>query len=291
MIDQDSAILSIDAGGTFFKYALFSNEGVQLCDIGKIPVNSKGTSEEFFHSYENVFSAAKSICKLCGVGVSTPGPFDYANGISLMEHKFEAIYRLPLKDKLIKILGENIPFWFCSDSNAFLMGAIRDTNYQEHNCIGITIGTGLGFSATEKGKILTNPQGGPVDRLFCSPCRDGILEDYISGKGIVRLYRELGGSNTFADAKAIGEACKVDPIATQTYREAGVLLARGLMPMVEKYRAEVVLLGGQVSKSFELMEDGMKTILPNSILIEKAKQIDLAPLQGVLDFDPRRIMT
>ncbi len=61
------------------------------------------------------------------------------------------------------------------------------------NAAVVTLGTGLGFAISENGKVLCNELGGPFLSIFKLPYGDGILEDYTSKRGVLKIYKELSG--------------------------------------------------------------------------------------------------
>ncbi|MDR0902209.1 MAG: ROK family protein [Opitutaceae bacterium] len=193
------AILAIDAGGTFFKSALVLPSGEILAgSLRSAPVDSQGAAAGVIAAYAGVLKnaladAAAAGLRVAAVGVSTPGPFDYENCTSLMTHKFAAIRGVNLRDALGGAVPEirGVPLRFFSDANVFMLGEQRRGAARGHaNAVGVTLGTGVGFGCMAGGKILDNGRGGPFVVIFKLPCRDGILEDYVSARGIVRLFNE-----------------------------------------------------------------------------------------------------
>lgn len=285
-----NCIISIDAGGTFFKYALVGMDGNMLTRVYKMPVNSGGSFEDVLTCYDKLIRHMKEESdKIQGIGISTPGPFDYVSGTSLMRHKFQALYKIPLKQHIRERFGSNIPIWFCSDTNAFLSGEHGYGAGMEYNdLLGITIGTGLGIAVISDGQILMNENKGPVEKLYNIPCGEGILEDYVSGRGIVEYYRRLSGDTTNLSAKDVGMRAAADLIAKQTFEDVGYMLGREMSEATRKYRAQAIVIGGQVANSFDYMKNGIERGLrENAIDLKKtvvlrAKELDEAALKGIL---------
>ena len=90
--------------------------------------------------------------------------------------------------------------------------------------------------------------------------RDGILEDYVSKRGFLRIYAELAGSAdpalTVADLGRM--ASEGDPAAKATFAEAGRILAGGIRGLLEEQKIECLLMGGQISRSFALLEPALR---------------------------------
>jgi len=280
------AILAIDAGGTFFKYALVSEAGQVLTDVFKIPVLSNGTKESILNCYKSVISHVKEIREnnIVGIGVSTPGPFDYDTGTSYMKHKFSALYGIPLKQEIKEYCNIDVPIWFCSDTNSFLAGEFEygsGKNYS--NLFGVTIGTGLGLAIVLDKKLYTNEKKGPAEVIYNMECRDKILEDFVSGRGIASYYKSISNNNSDLSAKEVSELAKTDIKAVEAFDTIGFLLGDALKGKIKKYAAEALIVGGQVAYSFELMKDGIKRGLGDvKCDVLRAENIDIAALMGLL---------
>ncbi|MDR2674487.1 MAG: ROK family protein [Opitutaceae bacterium] len=265
------AILALDAGGTFFKSALVLPSGEILPgSLRSTPANSHGTAGEIIAAYVDIFKNAAAVAAAAGLhisaaGISTPGPFDYENCTSLMRHKFPAIHGVNLRDALAAAVPEirGVPLRFLSDAHAFLLGEQRAGAARGHeNVCAVTIGTGLGFGVMQNGKIRDNGAGGPFIVLFKKPCRDGIIEDCVSRRGILRLFREkLAGTGRFdkpdvADIAALArrpETAAGAGAARAAFAEAGALLGETLRPVLADLAPEILVIGGQISKSFDLL--------------------------------------
>ena len=98
-----------------------------------------------------------------GVGIAVPAPFDYGRGVSLMEHKFRALYGRPVVSLLEEWFRdsqlEGAPVLVANDADLFALGewwagAARG----RERMIGLTLGTGLGSGFVAHGRIVT---GGP----------------------------------------------------------------------------------------------------------------------------------
>lgn len=264
-------VLAIDAGGTFFKSGIVDNCGEVFPDsLYSARANSDKDAESVKAAYTDIIHTAFAFAKqhdieLCGIAVDTPGPFDFENGISLMEHKFRAIYGIPLKPWFYEAAGCEIPVTFIHDSAAFIMGELWDERFNGvKNAAGVMLGTGLGFALYKDGKLCVTEKGTPEVSIYASPFEDGIAEDYISRRGINSIYRKLMSKNNLTvdiavDAKEIGDlADHGDKIAHDAYAFMAKCLAKVLKPIFDKYEPEILVLGGQISKSFNHMEDELK---------------------------------
>ena len=105
---KPGAVLAIDAGGTNFKSTLIDAGGSVLSgSLYQCPVCSSGSLEVILGTYAELIRHALSRgVPIRGIGVSTPCPFDYQRGISLMKHKFPQLFGIILKDSLLELLPE-----------------------------------------------------------------------------------------------------------------------------------------------------------------------------------------
>jgi hypothetical protein len=90
---NNNFIIALDNGGSFLKWTLVSlaNPLNPLSEkyFNKIKINSQGSADEilgvFIMAVTKAFQIADSLkLNIQGIGISTPGPFDCNNGISLM---------------------------------------------------------------------------------------------------------------------------------------------------------------------------------------------------------------
>ncbi len=295
MKSDEKCVLAIDAGGTYFKSCIIRSDGsIAETAVRKRLVDSSGGSEGILRAYEDIVCAslefaAENKINLSGIGVSTPGPFDYKGGKSLMKHKFASIYGMDLRAEIILRCGLTKEFRirFLHDAHAFILGEHWQGAAKGYlNTAGITIGTGLGFGCMINGKIKLNENGGPYVSIYSIPFREGILEDYVSGRGIVNTYRRLtDGMGQEKDAREIGLLAESgeDISAVAAYKEMGRILAGGIEGILNRLRVECLVFGGQISRSFAVMADEIKEGLVNIKTLNKvcmAEDIDLSPLKG-----------
>ena len=235
--------LLLDVGGTFVK-----------CSDGReIPIDSDGGREAIASALRLAVAPALAGNPAAGVVVGIPGPFDYANGVFQMKHKFAAVY------------GES----FCSltgmpprsvrfehDVIAMLRGEIARGNGRGHRRVAlVALGTGLGFALSIDGEILRGPTGSPRVPIYNRPYRDGILEDYASKRGFLRGCDGMSVKELASRAKAGDAAAKA------RFAETGAILGEGVRPVLAEYRIECLLFGGQISRDFELFAPALRQAL------------------------------
>ncbi len=283
--------LTIDFGGTFAKATVVDERGKIYADSLTLrPSRSEGTSEEILGALQAVVADGLAYCahrglSCAGIGISIPGPFDYQRGISWMKHKFQGIEGMNLKRVLQAQTG--LPVCFMHDVNAVLAGELAFGEAKDYaNVAVITLGTGLGFSFSQEGAIQTNAMGSPVAPIYNLPYGTGILEDYVSKRGFLRRYRELGGCDdpTLTVAKIGERATRGEAIARQTYRDVAQVLRACLQPILTEKGIECLLFGGQIAKSFAWMRSAIEPLLttvPTLRQITVVRDIDRAAVLGI----------
>lgn len=291
-----NAFLTIDAGGTYLKSAVFSDE----CEILKgsavtIKAFSGESKEKILFAFrETINKGLKFIdiagMKLGGIGVAFPGPFDYLNGIPLMGHKFLNIYGVKLRECFREIPGifPDIPINFIHDANAVLIAELW-----KGNALGfpdtavVTLGTGLGFAFSKGGIIQSNSLGCPLVTIFKLPYKGGILEDFTARRGFLKIYSEISGNSIEGiDVCDLGKwAGEDDENSIQTFHKVGSILAEALHNILIERGIQCLLFGGQISRSFQYMEEALRQGLVDVECLRKisvVKSIDNAPLLGAL---------
>lgn len=291
-------ILAVDAGGSVLKAALVNPQGRLIPDSTyRLPVDSAGSRDDVASAYVALAAQGKTIAAgldliLDGIGVSIPGPFQYEQGFCLMTHKYQSIYKVPMRPWFEAGAG-SVPVRFVHDSTAFMLGATWQGRFDAYRRIcAVIIGTGLGFAAMIDGRVLHNDAGGPGISIYARPYRDGTSEDYVSRRGIIGRYRQLKpeafiqriGQST-PDVKDIADLARSgDKAAVRVFRDTGIFLAEILHGIIRDNGFEVLLLGGQIAKSAGLflpeLTSGLDD-LPAPPLIWPAEAIDEAPLLGV----------
>lgn len=290
-------ILAVDAGGSSLKTALVQLDGTPIPESRiKVSVDSDGPVDAIKAAYQDMIrrhaeQAHRLSLHLAGIGVSICGPFNFENGFSLMTHKYPALYQVPLRPWFQDIMGP-LPVYFIHDSTAFILGETWQGPHSIYDRIcGVMLGTGFGFGAIIDGDVYLNDSQGPGIILYNRPYRDGIVEDYVSRRGILACYRKhtknmgITIPDDAIDVREIGDlADEGHPAACQTFHETGQHLAAIVRPVIESYRFQALVLGGQIGRSSNLILPPVRKALSDLTYltcIEQALLIDDAALLGI----------
>src|SRR6202021_1178525 len=190
------AVIAVDVGGTTVDAACISAAGGLIGEVVESASPAAGTKDEIVAELARAVAAARAQAgdiTVTACAIAMPAPFDYAAGVSHMEHKFKAISGVNLGRVLQETTG--LPTYFINDADAFGLGVSWRQLPAAKRFVALTIGTGLGGSFIENGRVARDsdkvPPGGEVWNL---PYADGILEDYVSGRAVVAAYQGLSAA-------------------------------------------------------------------------------------------------
>ena len=286
---KSNRIVLLDVGGTFVKSALgVAGKGAIEGTFMSTPVSSDGTAEEITDAFRTAVSAqikraAEEGYAIEAVCAAIPGPFDYKKGVFLMKHKFAAVYGMSFREILADVIAPHTRLSFVHDVNGALLGALSvDSSLREGNVAMVTIGTGLGFTYAVEGKVQESHTGSPAKGLWNAPYMDGILEDYVSRRGILRLYAQQGGRLAEGeDVREISNRARNGEMeALRTFSLVGDHLASGARQLVSDLNVKQIIFGGQISRSFDLMEKSILEGLPEDVAVKVSPDIEGLVLVG-----------
>jgi len=266
----------VDIGGSHITAALIDCATYEVLEDTMVRkrIDSKGSATQIIHAWAEALEPLLEDNRR--VGIAMPGPFDYEQGISLIQSqdKYDALYQMNVKSLLadqLHISGTSIRL--ANDASCFLKGEVLGGALKGmQHAIGITLGTGLGAAAYHA------PQAQDM-ALWCSPFRNSIAEDYISTRWCTERYTELTGKD-IKDVRALSEAvAEGDKAAQLVFNELGDALGHFLAPVIRAEQAEAVVLGGNIARSMPLFmpvtlrvlaEAGINVPVRQSLLGESA---------------------
>lgn len=215
------------------------------------------------------------------IGVGMAGPVDKKRSVMLQSPHIPCLINFNIKDFLQERFKARVTV--DNDARMFTLG-VHEFEYKNiKNLVGLTLGTGVGGSVIINGKMEKNPRTTDeevghiaIERngWKCDCGARGCIEAYASGSAIEARYRELSGRGL--SAKEVAErAKKGDKIAAQVLEEAGIYLGKGLVKIAKKYRPDVIVIGGSVSKAEDVLctaKREFERLMPNAkVKIEKTK--------------------
>ena len=232
---------------------------------------------------------------LTSIGVSVPGPFDYARGVSEITHKLQGLHGVDLRSELqaASALPDAEAVRFLNDAEAFLLGEWWAGAARGHpRAVGITLGTGLGSAFSEKGEIVRSGVGVPPrGELYAVQLRGAPVEQTISGAALLAAYG--APSNGGIDVEQIADRARAgERAARRVFTDLGAALGQFLSPWLRAFEPSCLVVGGAIARSWELFEGALKSELepipePRSVTV--AAQLEDAPLLGAAFYAERRL--
>lgn len=274
---KNELIGSIDIGGTKTIVAVTNRKG----DILQRKTFATILSEcnETFNlccQYMRQFLKEDSLTvnDLCGIGINVPGMYDAEKEI-LIKAPFASWENIRVKEyfqkelKFEKIYVEN------DVKNCALGEKYYGHGKKYQSYIWITVSTGIGGAIVQNGQVIrgSNNLAGEIGHVKveytnprkCTCGESGCLEAYASGTAIARnvqekiernanFQREFEERGLQMDAKGCAVLAEIGIEDARTiYENMGDYLARGIAAAVNLLNPQVVILGGGVAKSIDLL--------------------------------------
>lgn len=263
--------LGIDIGGTKTAVCIADLKG-NIIENCKFPTEAQFAAQSLVERIAecyDVLSKKANITKqdISFAGVACPGPLDLKTG-RIVHIATMGFRDVPIKEMLEKALS--LPVYLENDANcAALAETIIGSGKGAESVVYVTISTGIGCGITVDGKILSGfcSSAGEVGHLTivpdgkeCSCGKKGCLELYSSGTAISKTASENKGyfietKDAFALAKA------GDSEMTEVIKDATEKLALGLSHIIQIIDPEVIVLGGSVTKDYDVFADYLNSAL------------------------------
>jgi len=177
------------------------------------------------------------------IGIGSPGPLDYKTGTILQTPNLTMIRNYPLGPRLQHLTTK--PVLVNNDANCFTLGEQRAG--VARNCdyvLGVTLGTGFGLGFVYQGAIFNGATGTALE-FALTPYRDGVFEDYISGRGLMKIYAGLS-EEQHSPTEITQLAAQGDTRALECWRRFGKHLAQALIALVMVLDPDIIVIGGSV---------------------------------------------
>jgi glucokinase len=266
--------IGVDIGGTKISAALIS--GKRIIKEHSVPTPST-ESKEFVMTtvadvIENLFSD-----EITGIGIGVPGLVDLETNEVLDVVNIPSWDRVPLKKTLEKRFKK--PVFVNNDANCFAVGEKHFGKGRPfQNFAGITIGTGLGAGIIINGHLYSGRYCG-AGEFGTIYYQDKTVEAYASGQ----FFKDMGFSGV--ELAKLAEGGDKDTILF--FDEFGQHVGRAIANVLYALAPEAIILGGSVSQSYHLFEQGMRYVLEREFAYQrlyKSLKIEVSDLKnsGVL---------
>lgn len=270
---MESNYLMMDVGGNGIKAAILDASGTLNGEIRWFPARSREDHETIFSNFADIILQMETELpdedSFCKIGMAFPGPFDYRQGISLMQglDKYDSIYGMDIQKEIKNRLEmknktksrDDCRFLFLHDVEAFALGA--GTYGPASGCekiFNLCIGTGAGSAFIEHGKVIRERKDVPPRGwIYNTAFRDGVIDDYISIRGLLNLtteqflYDAPDGRQDIPDGASLAVlAAEGEERALEVFRRFGIDVAEAVIPFLQEFKPDGCIIGGQIAKSF-----------------------------------------
>jgi glucokinase len=279
----ESRVLAFDVGGSHVAAAICCAPDFRLGPVATAPHADVATSGAFLDLlYELGMKARVDRDGIVGAMLAVPGPFDLQAGVSLMRHKLPYLYGVDLRQGLAERFGfEPAQVRFLNDADAYLLGEIGAGAARGfRRAAGLTLGTGIGSAFAVDGQLVTEgpgvPSGGEIWNLAY---QGGIVEDFVSSRAIVGNYQRCTGRKS--EVVDLAAAAPSDPAAQQAFTEFGQHLGVVIRTLLAEFHADVIVLGGGISRSASLFLPAVQAEIGDSTTQLRVSELkDKAALVG-----------
>tara|TARA_A100001015_G_C15043198_1_gene741335 strand:- start:3147 stop:4037 length:891 start_codon:yes stop_codon:yes gene_type:complete len=265
-------IISVDIGGTTFESAVLNKNYLNIIDMSpKDQVRKYSDSESLL---EGICKQIRNLLKknhfldeqIYGLSIACPGPLDSKSGIILNTPNLKLFRNYALKDKLREHFNCRISIE--NDANLFALGEWSLTHQEEKVFLGITLGTGLGFGFVLNGELFLG-RNGMAAEYGISSCEWGVWENRICLEYVKLSIEKIYGKRI--SPRIIQNYAKDgDNKAKAIFNEFGSNLGVVLSHVVNMLDPGVIVLGGGLSKSFNIYEKAMiKSICKHSPIFKR----------------------
>lgn len=265
-------ILGIDLGGTKIEGIILKSDKEPI-EIERLRIN---TEED--KGYNQIINNIKKLVdtlenkvnyKFKKIGIGTPGTLDPETQL-LKNSNSQNLNNKSIKSDLENLLGKKVNIE--NDANCFALaetkfGAVKDQMPHAKIVFGVIIGTGVGGGIIIDNKILYGKQGiggewGHTiikdDGEMCYCGKKGCVESVISGRALQKYYTSLSGKKL--SFKDIYKNIETDLNAKKTLKRMITYFGKGLSNVVNIIDPDIIVLGGGLSNTNELYDQGYQEL-------------------------------
>ncbi len=261
-MDNFKNIIGVDLGGTNMRAGLVQNDKIIKKSACRVPVTDKSeeVTNALIATIEDVITPDVE-----GIGVGVPSLVKSGEGIVYDVQNIPSWKEIHLKEILEAHF--KLPVYINNDANCFAVGErFFGEGKKFSDFVGLITGTGLGAGIIKKGHLLSDQNCG-AGEFGMIPYLDNDYEYYCSGQFFQNFYNADGG-------KMARKAMDDDDSALAAFNAYGKHLGKAIKVILLTVDPEAIVIGGSVSKSFELYKEAMWNEIsthPFSFAIENLK--------------------
>lgn len=239
------AIVGVDLGGTNVRVGKVRRREIEGRHGRRVRAQEDEASVlgDIFAAIDEVFDD-----DVAGIGCAVPSVVDVERGIVYAVENIPSWREVHLKDELEGRFG--VPAFINNDANAFVLGELHFGKARGYrHVVGLTLGTGLGGGVVIDGRLYSGRNCG-AGEIGMIPHRDHIVEHYCAG---AFFQREAGAAGDVVCERAR----QGDAAALGLFAAYGRELAHAVMTVLYAYDPELIVLGGSISRAYDLFADAL----------------------------------
>ncbi len=259
---KQNLAIGVDIGGSHISCAAVDLDSFTVLHETRTEraVNNKAQANEIIGVWiQALLSVIKKIQResLKGIGFGMPGPFDYVKGISYIKGvaKYEHLYGCNVSNAIADNLDfpDGFPVRFMNDVSTFAVGeALVGKAAKARRSMSVTLGTGLGSAfIKDRIPIVDGPEVPKLGCVYHLPYGDNIADDYFSTRWFIGSYKKRTGKE-LSGVKEFSELAGKDKVVMDLFTEFGNNLGAFLAPWLKRFKAEIVVIGGNISHAYNL---------------------------------------
>lgn len=263
-------LIGVDVGGTKITTALIEDDKIVKQYTCPTPFD-----QEKMIVVNSIIAAITEVHhpEIIGIGIGVPGLVDLETNTVLDVTNISSWDVVPLKQLLETRFLK--PVFVNNDANCFAIGEKYFGKGRKYkNFVGITIGTGLGAGIIINNHLYSGRYCG-AGEFGTIYYQDKTIEAYASGQFL--KDQNLSGSDLSKRAN------KGDPEAIWLFNELGGHIGRAIANILFALAPEAIVLGGSVSQSYHLFEQGMRSVLENEFPFHRlyeSLEIEISELEN-----------
>lgn len=279
-------IIAVDLGGTQIRTAHYDEHLNLLQRENTLTLAHEGLEaclrriKAYIHKV-----MPENIDEIRGIGFSAPGPLNPMTGVIVAPPNLPGWHNVPLAEIIQDEF--NVPVYVGNDANvAALAETTKGAAKGYRHVIYLTISTGIGGGLICDGMMLLGHEGlgaevghipmivadGKVSSLELEAAGPAIAEQVRQRieTGEICIVKEMvQGDLSKIDAKVVGQAAEQgDRVAVEQLAYAGRIIGIGIVTLLHLFNPEIIVIGGGVSKTGDLLFKPMRKAIHEHVLDE-----------------------
>ena len=278
---SDKIIIGVDVGGTKILTGLLSGSGELIAEPVKVPTGTQDPPEAILNRLYGSIDAAlsavgRSLGDVAGIGIGVPGPLNIKEGVFLDPLQLPTLHNFPIRRTVRE--HYQLPVAVNNDANCFVLAeSFVGAGAGCRSVLGFTLGTGFGCGIVIDKKLRLGATE-TAGEIWFSPYKESFIEEYVSGRGLERTYRELSGENS-APPEILELARQGKADAITAWEEFGKDLAYAIAWSVNILDPEIVVLGGSLTLGLDLFGPAMEEHLRRQVTPVPSEKTSVVPAQ------------